>query len=162
MPSMIERFNRHGFTVIELMVTMMIAIILASGAYISMTGLIPRLRLQGTGQMVEQILARAQQEAQTRQTRIGVQFIGSSKKTRAEIFVDDGATNFARDTSEGAIASAQFRTGVEVVDAPCNPFRLTTACGSDKCRLLFFNGGGEAIDTSDNLTDYEIFIGSSR
>ncbi len=160
--------QHRGFTLMEVMVTLIIVIIVSALGFISMSGYIPKQRLITTARYIENILLRAQSEAYSRSERVGVHFRKLGDDIVGELFLDNGSTDYTRDLSEEpALTSMTFRSGVDFVpNGACSAVMTSTATNCDfgasnNC-YAFFSSSGEAIDNSGSPADYQLFVYTER
>jgi len=141
----------RGFTMIEIMITVFLIVVIGLTGFMSLTNLLPKIRLSRSARDLENLLSRAQSEAFARNQPIGVQILESQNQVTAELFIDEGvgADVWVRNTAakEPAISTIQFRRSVQMVDKACNPSRLTGGCGGagQRCITLMFDGNGQAV-----------------
>src|SRR3990172_7916270 len=106
--------KKRGFTLLELMITMVIVATLLSAGLITMRGYIPKQRLLSTVSGLENLLSRAQSEATARSHWTCIKFSGSSPIT-ATLFVDEDSNHGANSDTCGTgtdlkISSLPFKS----------------------------------------------------
>jgi prepilin-type N-terminal cleavage/methylation domain-containing protein len=159
----------RGFTLVELMITLIIMVILTTLSLITMRGYVPKQRLISTARNIEGTLMRAQSEAYSRATRAGVHFyVDSGGFGKGEIFLDNDTTgtDYQQDASEGALTTPMlFKPDIFFASNPCfSVYAGTAGCNATVgggC-YVFFDSSGQAINTTGATTDYEVFIYSSN
>jgi prepilin-type N-terminal cleavage/methylation domain-containing protein len=159
-----------GFTLVEVMMTLIIVVILTGLGFMSMGGYLPKQRLISTARFVESALMRAQSEAYSRSAIVGMHFKDVAGKTVGEVFIDDGSC--AQDSGEAALTNVQFRDGVNLTTSPClGVYAGATGCTTVPDCYLFFDNAGQAVTctpgplpTPPTLTpiDYEIVVYSNQ
>src|SRR6185436_4021465 len=106
---------RRGFTIIEIMITLAIIVVLSGLGYITMAGYLPKQRLITTARYLETILQRAQSEAYSRATQVGVHLQYVNNRFVARVFLDANS-NEVQD-GELPLTEILFRDGVVPMDS---------------------------------------------
>jgi type II secretory pathway pseudopilin PulG len=167
-----QKQTSGGFTIVELMITLIIAVIITSLGIITMSGYLPKQRLISTSKYIENLLTRGQAEAYSRAVQVGVRFTKSGSDTRGAVFLDSNA-NFLQDAGEGEITYISFKPRVEFTTTcpVTNTDSASTTAGqfpdcSDTTLTgagcyVYFDSSGQAIDDLNAAIDYELFIFTS-
>lgn len=163
--------NAKGFTLIEIMITLIIVVILSSIGFISMSGYLPKQRLIASQNFLESILQRGQNEAYTRSSRVGVRFTpGASNVVLATVFVDANS-DYIQNSGENELTHVSLRNDVSFTKSNCPGVNLGTVASCDYSTTLdcyvFFDGSGQAVDSTvgpaqGTPIDYELFLYSDK
>ncbi|MCB1197346.1 MAG: prepilin-type N-terminal cleavage/methylation domain-containing protein [Deltaproteobacteria bacterium] len=136
---LLVRKKTYGFTIIELMVTLVIAAGLLSASIMTMSGYIPKQRLLSSMNTVEQALSQAQYEATSRVLWSCITY--NQPINTLEIYMDQNADRVCNNGSDYLIGSHVLSTGVGF--ATCSSGDGTPFDEGDQS--MWFNTSGAPI-----------------
>ncbi len=167
--------NRRAITLVELMVTLVIAAGLLSLGLMTMRGYLPRQRLLSSMEALQGILQRAQTEAASRAAWSCIRLVDVDGILNLQLYSDEngnhGAANACGDTGAGdlLLSTAQFRENVGLATGSnCPPNNLTSSCiiwvsPSGLPQICANSGcGASAPGTGCAEHDYQIVVSNSK
>jgi len=170
-----NRSKKTGFTIVELIITLVIVALLFGTGYMYMSGYLPKQRLNTNSQAMSALLQRTQSRAQTKGSKFGIHFVKSGSDSYACSFKDcsgdfkpSNCDANCENCSDCTVSTCDATNCSEMTNEKWRKFShnvylfdcstASAAEASDALDTIVFDIRGFAYNKTQALTNFEIFL----